>query len=966
MNSYRRQWFGNILRMQAIIVLVFMLICMFTPLEIIVEYVDQTGRDTLRVVDESMLESLRYAQQTLRFLAKNETLMENLEIYAHQTGSLEPQSLAQIRLRWALLSASYNNPELKVIACITPGTILTNLGVAVIPEAVDYQNRSLGELKAYDQFLEYLEDGGRTDSDQFHILLERVGEETYIAAMLEYQDLYSTAEKGIYACDGAGSMLLADGDPDLNQYVLEHAEELFHSASFGEKNYSYSLTRSLHLVDGRLYIRSEYYALESGMRYIRMQELTEALGMIRRFALQCTVLCMLGETAMAVALWWLTGRVLRPFVQLNEFPSHMAVDAESMERINRLMGSLRKRRGIQRQVLGVYALTLVPLVVMLPVSVNLLGAAVSGAVQSAYIDSVRQTAETLSNRIRLYQRQNTSIAIDESLRELIADAENSTRKENDSRLEALFMAHGLYVRDVLGGVLYDVDGKIIAASRAYDAPEELDSEIMKELSGKYRFSMLATDAYGDDGAVMAYAIRSTQDNWGFSLYEAMGYLVLEAEPIMNFDVDQEAESFYYLYDDEAWQFVETPAYLPFRRVMEGMCQSKMLDVNLDVDSRIVTMGSDMIKQEPGMPGFGERSRQMVLNNVVLRQGPYLPGFAETSRVLVVSARMGGTGLALVGVTSMAPIDEVGRQLPVYLIFTLLIFGVLMLLLGMFFTQKLVRRVRAVERYFESVGLTSYALPEEIDVNNEIGALAQSMHDAIERIDKLQQTIVEEQAQKNHMEVRKREAEVIALQSQMDSHLISNVFATMKLLLHEGEYAALRGVIESTGNFLRSGLTHNEYDVTLDKELRHVEAYLEIQKIRFGDKLRVEWEEYDPALLDCRVPKYLLQPVLENAIKHGMRPKELLTIRIRIGCLKGDLSICVSNDGYGLSDDEIAQLNHRLERREMADHIGLSNVQERIALRYGSPYGLQLSSGEDRLIRVDILLPVNMSEVSKHV
>ena len=202
-----------------------------------------------------------------------------------------------------------------------------------------------------------------------------------------------------------------------------------------------------------------------------------------------------------------------------------------------------------------------------------------------------------------------------------------------------------------------------------------------------------------------------------------------------------------------------------------------------------------------------------------------------------------------------------------------------------------------------------------------------MRDAIARIDRLKQEIVEEQAKQNRLETRKREAEVVALQSQMDSHLISNVFATMKLLQLEGDADTLRRMIDATGNFLRSGLVHNEYDVPLSRELRHVEAYLEIQSIRFGEKLNVEWTPCDPGLLRCRVPKYLLQPVFENAIKHGMRPKARLTIRVRIARQDGRLAIRVANDGCGLAPEAVAELNLRLERREAADHIGLSNVQE---------------------------------------
>lgn len=945
MGSYRRQWFGNILRMQLFIVLVFLLICTVTPFEVVVGYIDETNSAALRTVDEAMAESLDYARQTIRFLASNAQLTEDLNVYTDETRPTDERTAAQSDVRWSLLSTSYSNPEFEVITCVTPDGILSSYGVVVIDDRLTGANNTINEIRARSAFEDYLKDAGYDEAAPRCILLEPAGERAFLLAMLEYETICSTVDPGLYAQDSGGRMLLSYGGDAVTEYVLERESALFESERFGVRRYGYGLFGNLHLIDGRLYLRSEYCALESGVRYIRMQELTDALSSLSRAALLCSALCALGEAVMAWALWKLTGRVLSPFGRLNEFAARMDQGEESVERINRLMGVLRRKRAIHRQVLAVFALTLVPPAAMLPASVSLLGSAVSDEARSTYVDSVRQTADMIANRMALYQRQNTAMAVDSSLHELILEADSRERRTNDAMLEALFSAYGLYARGVRGGVLYDVHGGVIAASPGYGDGYALSANTLSRLSDKYAFTAMQTEPYGQDATVMVYAIRATRVQEGYRMFETMAYLVLEAEPLMDFDVYQDAERYYYLYSDAAWSFVETPEYLPFRPLLEGMAQSGLLDVSRSVDSRIIAVSEEMLRWEPYMPDFTS-------------------GEGET--MLTVSARIGDTGMALVSATSMLPITEVGRLIPMLLGFALMIFGCAMMLVAAFFTQKLVRRVRLVERYFESVNLSSYELPEEIEVDNEIGALARSMRDSIQRINGLKQAILEEQANKSRLEVRRREAEVIALQSQMDSHLISNVFATMKLLLHEGELGVLANVIDATGNFLRSGLTHNEYDVTLDKELRHVEAYLRIQAIRFGDKLRVEWEDFDPKLMGCRVPKYLLQPVLENAIKHGMRPREQLTISIHIACVKGDLSIRVSNDGYGLSADAVEQLNRRLERREVADHIGLSNVQERIALRYGPPYGLALSSGEAGLTWVDILLPADMSEENEHV
>lgn len=941
MGKFRKQWIVNILRMQAIIVCALFLICGVTPLAVIAGYVDGVNRTTLRTMDESMRESLRYAQQTIRFLAQSEGVAAHAAVYADASRSTEARQEAQLGLRWHLLSTEYNNPEMEVVAFITPGTILTNLSVSETVYDLSHSNRTLNEMLARDAFAAYLAERGYGDLPAESLMLERVDERTFLAALLDYEDIYPD-EDGVFALSEAGDLIVADGDAALTRYVAGDLERLFEAEDFGVRGYGLGLLKSMHAVDGRLYFCSEYCALESGMRYIQMQEMDSALRIVAAAALRCAALCALMEMLMLILLSALTRRVMTPFARLSETARQMAEGDEGVRQINRLMHSMRRRRTILTRVVGVYALTLVPILAILPVSVTLLGDAVAVEAREAYVDSVRQTAQMISNRIELNRRQSRALTVDSGLHDLLMETGDEKRSARDAELERLLLSHGMFTRGIRGAVLYDCDGAVIAASRGYDGYGALDDEVIKSLSAKYRFSAMQTDPYGSDDTVMIYAIRSTKVQGTFRLFETMGYLLVESEPVMDFEVAQDDDSYFYLYSDVAWEFVETPDYLPFRKALEGMAQGRLIDLDRAVDSRVFRLDRTMLLGEPYLPGFAQDG--------------------DANQMLVVSARVGQTEFSLIGATSMLPISEVGRLLPMLLIFALCAFAAAMLLVAMLFARKLVRRVRDVERYLESVGLDRCELPESLETDDEIGALARSMRDSFERINGLRQAILAEQANKNRMEARKREAEVIALQSQMDSHLICNVFATMKLLLHEGESDALRRVIDATSDFLRSGLVHNEYDVPLARELKHVQAYLEIQSIRFGEKLVIEWEPYDPELLHCRVPKYLLQPVLENAIKHGMRPKQCLTIRVQIERRDGELRLCVANDGYGLSPEAVAELNLRLERREVADHIGLSNVQERIALRYGSPYGLTLASdGENGWTRVDIVLPAEMEE-----
>ncbi len=932
--------------MQMIIVLVLGLTCLITPFVVITDYIRQTSVDAMCALDDAASESLRYAEKTLGFLTKSRTVGGSMAVFLSDESTALQSKLAQGQLCRTLLSISFHNPEFKSLVYITPKGIVTSRGIIGLSKPIAFKNKTQSSLLAYDAFKSYLEAAGSGDSPSRIILFEPVGDEAYAAAAVDFSGAYDKAASGVYVRDETGGLLHSNGDKNLTDFVRLHEKQLFDADGFGLERYGLGLLSHLHLIEDRLYFRAEYSALKTGRRYVNLLDMEDVLRALKRPAVKCVVLCALGQALLAIVLWRLTGAVLRPFVQLNEYASQMAHSEAMVQNINRLMNALRKRRQLQYRVFGVYALTLMPMVALLPLSANSLSSVVTQNVRSAYVDSVRQTAATLSGRVQRYQRQNTSVATDEALQMLILGAETRDRADNDAGLENLLKEHGLHARGVLGACLYGRDGRLTACTRGWAGEDNLSYAILEKLSPKYRFSTVVPDT-GEEGTLnMIYAIRSSGLGEGRALYETMGYLVLEMEPVMNYNIDQASDSFLYLYSQDDWALIATPAYMPFRSLIEGMAQSGLIDVRADSDSRVVTV---------------ERA--------IVTRGAYLPSFMngkDDSDIQVVSAKIEGTDWTLIGATSMLPSVRVGRLLPAVLVFVMLAFVCVMLLVAILFTQGMVRRVRLVERYFESADLEQYGLPERISVNNEIGALAKSMRDSIIRINSLKQAILEQQARQSRLSARKREAEVIALQSQMDSHLISNVFATMKLLLNEGDGKTLMNVIDATGNFLRSGLTHNEYDVPLEKEMMHVKAYLQIQAIRFGEKLRVEWLPFDDALLGCRVPKYLLQPVLENAIKHGMRPRTVLTIRIHVTAGNGRLSVRVSNDGYGLSALEVEMLNRRLEQRKTADHIGLSNVQERIALRYGPPYGLTVSSGQNGLTWVDILLPVSMGEDERNV
>ena len=190
------------------------------------------------------------------------------------------------------------------------------------------------------------------------------------------------------------------------------------------------------------------------------------------------------------------------------------------------------------------------------------------------------------------------------------------------------------------------------------------------------------------------------------------------------------------------------------------------------------------------------------------------------------------------------------------------------------------------------------------------------------------------------------ARVEALASQINPHFLFNTLTSISSLIRTRPETA-RTVIVKLSGLLRRLLRSRDHFVTLREELESIDEYLDIEVIRFGPQLKVE-KEIGPDTLDTIVPSMILQPLVENSIKHGFSRKVGGgRIMLRTFRQNGHAIIEVEDDGLGMTRE---QLNTAL-----TDGIGLSNVNERLAVIYGAAYQVQLSSvpGVGTVIRLEI-------------
>lgn len=219
---------------------------------------------------------------------------------------------------------------------------------------------------------------------------------------------------------------------------------------------------------------------------------------------------------------------------------------------------------------------------------------------------------------------------------------------------------------------------------------------------------------------------------------------------------------------------------------------------------------------------------------------------------------------------------------------------------------------------------------------DVDKLGKSFNAMIERIRSLLTLVVEEQ--KN-----KRKAEIDALQAQINPHFLYNTLDTIHWMAKDYGAADIEDVISALTKLFRIGLSNGNEFITLKDELTHVESYLYIQKIRYEDKLNYTVEA-DESLLGLTVLKLIIQPLVENAIYHGIKPKAGNGhILVKVYAQSDMLCIDIIDDGVGVPPEKLSRMNDELSRREKGGGFGVFNVNERLALYFGPNYGVRLQS-----------------------
>ncbi|WP_199614193.1 sensor histidine kinase [Paenibacillus alkalitolerans] len=276
-----------------------------------------------------------------------------------------------------------------------------------------------------------------------------------------------------------------------------------------------------------------------------------------------------------------------------------------------------------------------------------------------------------------------------------------------------------------------------------------------------------------------------------------------------------------------------------------------------------------------------------------------------------------------------------------------------------FSTVLSNRMLRLSKHISKVATGNLDISLEIDGKDEIGQLSRQFNSMVASINNLVAEVQKSNDQKRLLESKQNEIKFKMMASQINPHFLFNALESIRMKAHLKGEKEISHVVRLLGKMMRKNLEASQRKTKLKDEIDMVRCYLDIQKFRYEDRLHYELD-IDPNAEQTPIPPLIIQPLVENAVIHGLENKEHGgTVRVKAGVSGSEVHVLVTDDGVGMSEQKIRELYDSLKDSEddEKNRIGLRNVHLRLQLSYGSEYGLVIESETNVGTRIHFTIPI---------
>ena len=326
------------------------------------------------------------------------------------------------------------------------------------------------------------------------------------------------------------------------------------------------------------------------------------------------------------------------------------------------------------------------------------------------------------------------------------------------------------------------------------------------------------------------------------------------------------------------------------------------------------------------------------------------GKGEHEKIYTIS-RSEKTGWTVVGCMNVAELLKGSRQAQRVYVVCAAGLIVLALILSRLLARNITYPIQRLRDSMKKVQTGEFpTIDLEVSSENEIGSLTKSFNVMTHRIQELM-------AQNIHEQEQKRKSELKALQSQINPHSLYNTLDSIIWMAEGKKNEEVVLMTASLARLLRQSISNEDELVSIGQEAEYARSYLTIQKMRYKDKLEFQID-ISPAIFGVKIIKLVLQPIIENAIYHGLKYKDSKGFLIVRGYQEGEKAVLeVEDNGVGMDEETLSHIFEKHKVNYHSNGVGVYNVQKRLKLYYGEEYGIVYKSKKNEGTRAVITIPM---------
>ena len=326
------------------------------------------------------------------------------------------------------------------------------------------------------------------------------------------------------------------------------------------------------------------------------------------------------------------------------------------------------------------------------------------------------------------------------------------------------------------------------------------------------------------------------------------------------------------------------------------------------------------------------------------------GNGEHEKIYTIS-RSDKTGWTVVGCMNVAELLKGSRQAQRVYVVCAAGLIVLALILSRLIARNITYPIQRLRDSMKKVQTGEFPTTDlEVSSENEIGSLTKSFNVMTHRIQELM-------AQNIHEQEQKRKSELKALQSQINPHFLYNTLDSIIWMAEGKKNEEVVLMTASLARLLRQSISNEDELVSIGQEAEYARSYLTIQKMRYKDKLEFKID-ISPAISGVKIIKLVLQPIIENAIYHGLKYKGSKGFLVVRGYQEGEKAVLeVEDNGVGMDEETLSHIFEKHKVNYQSNGVGVYNVQKRLKLYYGEEYGIVYKSRKNEGTRAVITIPM---------